>query len=133
MFWKMQTCGQLKKLNVSFKKEFSIDMVLNAFPSSYAQFIVTYHLNITLITLMELHNLLQPSKAGIKKPHPTTVATTPVLVIHQGKGEKRKAIIQPKWKGKAHIGDYIGGSKGKANYDVPLLSDPKEAVFFHYA
>ena len=58
---------RLKKLNVKFYKDLSMDRVLNSLASSYDQCILTYHLNNTDTTLIEHNNLLQMSKAGMKK------------------------------------------------------------------
>lgn len=123
---------RLKKLNVNFDKELAIDMVLNSMPSSYDLFILTNHLKNMEMKLIELHSLLQTTGVGIKKSHSNNIATAPFLVIQQGKGKKRKAYSQPKWKGKAYFIDSNGGSKGNANFDVPPFVDPKEVVCFHY-
>lgn len=61
----------LEKLNMSFDKEISIDMMFNSFTSSYDQFILTYRLNNTKTTLTGLHNLLQIVKVGMKNSHST--------------------------------------------------------------
>lgn len=121
---------RLEKLDVNFDKDLAINMVLNSFPSCYYQLILTYHLNNTKTTFMQLHNQLQTAKAIIKKYHPTNVAIAHVLAINQGKGKKRKVVAQPKWKGKSHIGDSSGGSKGKANYEVTRVNDLKKAICF---
>lgn len=54
------------------------------------------------------------------------------MAIQQGKGKKRKAYSQPKWKEKAHIGESSGGLMGKLNFDAPNVDDSKEVVRFHF-
>lgn len=74
--------------------------------------------------------MLQMDEAGMKNSHVATTIITLVLAIKHGKGKKRKASTQPNWKGKAHAGGSSSGSKGKANFDVPTVSEPKEATCF---
>lgn len=57
---------RLEKLNVNFDKELAIDMVFDSWPSYYDKFILTYHLNSTETKLVQLHNLLQIAKVGIR-------------------------------------------------------------------
>lgn len=116
---------------MNFDKELAIHMVLNTLPSCHDQFFLTYHLNNTKTKLMQLHNWLQTAEVGMKKSHPTIIANAPVLAIHQGKGKKRKFITQPRWMWQSHIGESSRGLKGKANYDVPHVSDLKDSICFH--
>ena len=120
----------MEKLSVNFDKDLSIDMVLNYLPSSYDQFIFTYHSNNTETMLIELHNLLQTAEAGMKKSHSNSSATAPVMVVQQSRGKKRKAPSQSKSKGNVHYGEFIG-SKAKPNFNTPQVVDPKEVMCFH--
>lgn len=70
--------------------KFQQGVVLNSFPSTYDLFIF-YHLNNTKTILIELHNLLQATKAGMKKCHSKSSISTLVKAIKQRRGKKRKA------------------------------------------
>ena len=119
---------RLKRLNVVIDDEFAIDIVLNSLPSSYDQFILTYHLNNTKTTLAELHNSLLTAEAGMKgKGTSLGSGSTAVLAIGQGKGKKRKGPTKQNWKGKAQA----SGSKAKFGSDTPHVSNPKEADCFY--
>ena len=108
--------------------EFAIDIVLNSLPSSYDQFILTYHLNNTKTTLAELHNSLLTAEAGMKgKGTSLGSGSTAVLAIGQGKRKKRKGPTKQNWKGKAQA----SGSKAKFGSDTPHVSNPKEADCFY--
>ena len=116
---------RLAKLNVMIDDDFAIDIVLNSLPSSYDQFIMTYHLNNTKQTMAELHNHLQTAEAAVKgKGVAPSPASTVVLAIGQGKGKKRKGPPKQNWKSKAQA----TGSKTK---DTPHVSNPKEADCFY--
>lgn len=71
----------LDKINVNFGKEHAIGIVFKSLKSSYDQFILTYHLNNTETTLVELHNMLQTAKAGMKKSHSNSYASSLVMAI----------------------------------------------------
>ncbi|XP_023734538.1 uncharacterized protein LOC111882400 [Lactuca sativa] len=76
---------RLIKLNVNYDEELAIDIVLNSLPSSYDQFILTYHLNENETTLSQFHNLLQIVEARMKgKGVASTPIATPVVAIGQG-------------------------------------------------
>lgn len=62
---------RLENLNVIFDNSLAVDLVLGSLPSSYSNFIISYHLNIMENTLMELYNLLQNSKFEVMKVHAT--------------------------------------------------------------
>lgn len=116
---------RMAKLNVVIDDEFAIDIVLNSLPSSYDQFIMTYHLNNTQQTLAELHNHLQTAEAAVKgKGIASAPASTAVLAIGQGKGKKRKGPPKQNWKGKSQ-------ASSSKNKETPHVSNPKEAECFY--
>ena len=80
---------QLQRLNVSFDEELAIDMVLNSFPPSYDQSILTYQLNNTKTILTQLHNLLQIVESGMKKNHTHSIINAHILAIGSVKWKKR--------------------------------------------
>ena len=81
--------------------------------------------------LIELHNLLQVAKAGMKKSHFNSSATAPIKFVQQSRGKKGNTPSQSKWKEKAHHRK-SSGSKGKPNFNTHPVFDPKEVVLFHY-
>lgn len=100
---------RLERLNLNFGKELAIDIVLNSFPSSYDQFILTYYFYNTETRVIGLHSLFQTVEARMKNSHLNSTENSPVIAFHRGKGKKRKDNSQPKWIGKAHIGESSGG------------------------
>ena len=66
-------------------------MVLNSLPTSYDQFVLTYHLNNTEMITNQLCNLLKTTESGLKKYQAPTAINALVLAIGSGKVKKRKA------------------------------------------
>ena len=62
----------------------------------------------------------------------STRASSPILGIGQGKGNKRKGPPKENWKGKSQAGLSSNAPKGKSSSDAPPVSDPNEAIFFYY-
>ena len=63
---------QLENLDVVFGKNLAMDLVLGSLPSSYGNFIVSYHLDSVDKTLIELYNILQIVEFRMKKVHATS-------------------------------------------------------------
>ncbi|KAI3739943.1 hypothetical protein L2E82_30357 [Cichorium intybus] len=53
------------------------------------------------------------------------------LVKLNGKGKKRKGPPKQNWKEKSHAGSSSNGSNAKSGYDVPAVSNPKDADCFY--
>lgn len=83
-------------------------MMLNSFPSSYYQFILTYHLNNIDTIFFELHNLLQTIEVGKKKSLSDSVVTSPVMAIQKGKCRKKSLFLNPSGKGKHTLESPVG-------------------------
>lgn len=83
---------RIKNLDVVYYKNLAMVLVLGSL-ISYDNFIMSFHLNSMDKKIMELYNLLQTTKADIKK----VVPTNQVLTIQSGGRLKRKRS-NPKWK-----------------------------------
>ncbi|GJY53952.1 RNA-directed DNA polymerase, eukaryota [Tanacetum coccineum] len=88
-----------------FDAELSINIILSGLPADYNQFVLSYQMNRKETSIMELHNLLQTTKQGIKK------IDVPSRKAAQGKSDR--------------------GSKRKDKSEIVPTSDPKEAVCFY--
>ncbi|XP_023763647.1 uncharacterized protein LOC111912145 [Lactuca sativa] len=120
---------RLVRLNVDFDEELAIYIVLNSLPSCYDQFISTYHLNNSEITLAQLHNLLQTVEARMKrKCIASTPASAPILAIGKGKGKKRIDPPKKNWKEKSHAGSSSSDPKGKSSLIIYPLLIPKRLL-----
>ncbi|KAL7583558.1 hypothetical protein Lser_V15G42707 [Lactuca serriola] len=67
----------------------------------------------------------------MKKNQVPSATNAFVLVIGQNRGKKRKANPQSNRKDKAHAGTSSSGSKSKPNYDILVVSDPKEVTCYY--
>lgn len=123
---------QLEDLNVSFHKEFSIDMVLNSLTPSYDQFISTI--------IWTTGDDIDPTPQLIEnywirdeeKFYPFyDKCFCPGHWSNQRK--KKKSSSQSNWKGKTHFGASASRSKANPNFDVPCVTDLKEVTCFHYS
>nr|KAJ0212110.1 hypothetical protein LSAT_V11C400165970 [Lactuca sativa] len=121
---------RLLKLNVNFRKELAIDIILHSLPSCYDQFRMTYHMNKEEVTLSKLQGLLKTTESGLKGKLVVTTPTSTaglVLAIGQGKGKKRKSPSKGT-KGKTLDGSSLSGTK--KGFFTPS-ANPKEAECFY--
>ena len=100
---------KLEKLNANFYKDLSIEMVLNSMPITYDQLILTYHLNNTETTLIELDNLLQTIEEGTKKFHSNSSKTVPVMAIKQIDRRRERPFPNPNGKGRPMLEGVVVG------------------------
>lgn len=86
----------LRKLNVNFREDLAIGIVLHSLPSCYNQFRMTYHMNKEEVTLSKLQGLLRTVESNLKDksvaptPNPSVA---PVLAIGR-EGARRGRLRQ---------------------------------------
>ncbi|GKA11308.1 hypothetical protein Tco_0690741 [Tanacetum coccineum] len=99
-----------------FDAELSINIILSGLPADYNQFVLSYQMNRKETSIMELHNLLQTTKQGIKKSDVPFTLVAPVLTV--GHNAKKRKTPRSNWKGKVAQGNSDRGSKRKVEYEI---------------
>nr|GEU34171.1 hypothetical protein [Tanacetum cinerariifolium] len=112
-----------------FDVELYINIIISGLPADHNQFVLSYQMNGSKTSIMELYNLLQNVEQGIKKIDVPSTSAAHVLIV--GHNAKKIKTSHSNWKGKTAKGKFDCGSKRKDESGIAPVSDPREAVCFY--